>query len=83
VAELHRFLCMLPVAVARSFSDGVVICYVLPVLQMKSCFNTMGPVGGRARRCVVRRVAVPVGVAARRARAAAAHWLAGSAVECA
>jgi len=29
--------------------------------------------GGRARRCV----AVPVGVTAGRARAAAAHWLAG------
>ena len=27
-----NFLCMLPVAVARSFSGGVVIRYVLPVL---------------------------------------------------
>jgi len=41
------FLCMLPVAVARSFSDGVAICYVLPVLQMTSCFRTMGPKGGQ------------------------------------
>jgi len=27
-----EFLCMLPVAVARSSSDGVAISYVLPVL---------------------------------------------------
>jgi len=31
----------MPVAVARSFSDGVAICYVLPVLWMKSCFHTV------------------------------------------
>jgi len=31
--SLH-FLCMLPVAVARSSSDGVAMCYVLPVLWM-------------------------------------------------
>jgi len=30
------FLCMLPMAVARSSSDGVVIGYVLPVLWMTS-----------------------------------------------
>ena len=30
------FLCMLPMAVARSFSGGVVIRYVLPVLWMTS-----------------------------------------------
>ena len=35
------FLCMLPVAVARSSSDGVVIRYVLPVLWMASCFHTI------------------------------------------
>ena len=40
-SELHvrsstNFLCMLPMAVARSFSGGVVICYVLPVLWMTS-----------------------------------------------
>ena len=33
-AELHtNFLCMLPVAVARSSSDGVAIFYVLPVFM--------------------------------------------------
>jgi len=31
-----NFLCMLPVAVARSFSGGVVIRYVLPVLWITS-----------------------------------------------
>ena len=35
-----KFLCMLPVVVARSFSDGVAICYALPVLWMTSCFHT-------------------------------------------
>jgi len=33
------FLCMLPMAVARSFSGGVVIRYVLPVLWMTSYLN--------------------------------------------
>jgi len=28
-----NLLCILPVAVARSFSDGIVICYVLPVYR--------------------------------------------------
>jgi len=37
---------------------------------------------GTNERCVVCQVAVPVGVAARRARANAAHWLAGSAGAC-
>jgi len=37
-----NFLRVLPVAVARSSSDGVVICYVLPVLWMTSCFHIMG-----------------------------------------
>jgi len=32
------FLCMFPMAVTRSSSDGVVLCYVFPVLWMKSCF---------------------------------------------
>ena len=31
---------MLPVAVARSPSDGNSICYELPVLWMKSCFHS-------------------------------------------
>jgi len=36
---------MLLVAVARSFSDGDTVCYVLPVLWMTLCFHTMGPMG--------------------------------------
>ena len=40
-SELHvqsspNFFCMLPMAVARSSSGGVVICYILPVLWMTS-----------------------------------------------
>jgi len=35
------FLSLLPVAVARSSSDGVAIRYVLPVLWMTFCFHTM------------------------------------------
>jgi len=31
--------CMLPVAVARSFSDGVAIRYVLPLSRMSSCLH--------------------------------------------
>ena len=31
-----KYLCMLPMAVARSSSGGVVICYVFPVLWMTS-----------------------------------------------
>jgi len=52
------FLCMLSMAVARSSSDGIAIRYLLPVLRMTSCFHTMGPVGGQARRWVVSHVAV-------------------------
>jgi len=40
-----NFLCMLPVAVAQSSSNGIVIHYVLPVLRMTSCFYTMRPIG--------------------------------------
>jgi len=38
---------MMPVAMARSFSDGVAIrhCIVLPILWMTLCFHSMGPVG--------------------------------------
>ena len=36
-SDLHLFLCMLPMAVARSSSAGTVICYVFPVLWMTSC----------------------------------------------
>jgi len=31
-SDLHQFLCMLPIAVARSSSGGVVIRYAIPVL---------------------------------------------------
>jgi len=34
-----NFLCMLTIAVARSFSDGVAIRYVLPVLWMTLCLH--------------------------------------------
>ena len=41
--ELHvrssaNFLCMSPMAVARSSSNGVLMCYVFPVLWMTSYF---------------------------------------------
>jgi len=36
-----NFLYMLPVAVARSSSDGNAIGYVLPVLWMTSCFHVI------------------------------------------
>jgi len=56
---------MFPVVVVWSYyADGVAIRYILPVLRMTLYFHTMGPVSGRARRCVVSWVAVPVGVAA-------------------
>jgi len=35
------------VAVARSSSDGIAICYILPVSRMTSCFRNMKPIGGR------------------------------------
>ena len=41
------FLCMLPIAVARSSSGGIAIRYVLPVLWMTSCCHTMEPIGGQ------------------------------------
>jgi len=43
-SNLTNFFCMLPIALARSTSGRVAICYVLPVLRMTSCFQTMGPV---------------------------------------
>jgi len=47
------FLCMLPVAVARSSPDGLAIRYVLPVLRITSSFHTTGPVGqNQARHCL-------------------------------
>ena len=42
----NKFFCMLPVAVAGSSSDGIVIRYVLLVIRMTSCFHTMEPIGG-------------------------------------
>jgi len=42
-SNFSKFLCMLPVAVARSSSNGVAICHVFPVLQISSYFHTMGP----------------------------------------
>jgi len=39
--NLTDFLCVLPMAVARSSSDGVAVRYVLPVLWMNSCFQTV------------------------------------------
>jgi len=34
---------MLPVSLARSFSGGIVMRYVLPVFRMTSCFPIIGP----------------------------------------
>ena len=36
--DLYLFLCTFPMALARSSSGVVAICYVLPVLWMTSCF---------------------------------------------
>jgi len=36
MSDLHQFLCVLPMAVARSRSDGVMILHVFPVLWMTS-----------------------------------------------
>jgi len=41
-AKLYQFLCTLTVAVTRSFSDGVAIRCVLPVLCMASRFRILG-----------------------------------------
>jgi len=47
------FLCMLPVAMSRSSSDGVAMRYVLPVLRMTTCFRSMGQVSqNQARRYI-------------------------------
>ena len=35
-SDFYQFLCMLPMAMARSSSGGVAISYVLPVLSMTS-----------------------------------------------
>ena len=44
-SDLRQFFCMLPVAVARSSSGGVVICYVLPLL----CITSSAKVARRRR----------------------------------
>jgi len=48
-----NFSNMLPVVVARSFSDDIALCCVLPVLWTTSCFHITGPVDqNHARRSV-------------------------------
>jgi len=46
--NVTKFVFMLPVAVAQSSSDSVVICYVFPVLWMTSYFPMMCPMGACA-----------------------------------
>ena len=41
MSDLHQFLCMLPMSVARSSSGGVAIRHELPVLWMTSCLYIM------------------------------------------
>ena len=54
-SDLHQFLCLLPMAVARSSSGGAVIRYVFAVLWMTpltvyclQCFDAVGWAAGRA-----------------------------------
>ena len=47
-----NFLCMLPMAMAWSSSDGNAICHVLPVVWMTSCFYIMDKIGQNQRRHV-------------------------------
>jgi len=47
-----NFLCMLPVAVARPYSDENTIDYVLPVLWMTSGFHIMEPIQNHRWPCV-------------------------------
>jgi len=59
-----NFMRMLLVAVALSSSDGVAIRYVLPLLQMTSCFHTVRPMGRIKHNVMfrrVRQVAAPAG----------------------
>ena len=58
-----KFLCRLPVTVAQSFSKGVAIYYIFPVLRMTSCFHTMEAMGKFKHDVMyrrVRQVALPV-----------------------
>jgi len=54
ISETTRpnFLHILPVAVARSSSDGNATCCVLPVSWMTSCFHTVERMGQNQRRRV-------------------------------
>ena len=63
---------MLPVAVARYSSDGIVMRYLLPVLRMTSCFHTMDPIGGRTSGTVLCSSQASVDVSAGQAWAALA-----------
>jgi len=40
--RISPILCMLPLTVARFYSEGVAICYVFPVLWMTSSFHVEG-----------------------------------------
>ena len=48
-------------AVARSFSDGIAMRYVLPVLRVTLFIHTVEPMDGRAPHCVVCSRAGPMG----------------------
>ena len=48
-----KFLCMLPVSVGRSSSDGVGVRYVLLVLPMTSCFNVVVSLQ-RGQHCILK-----------------------------
>jgi len=39
--------------VARTYSDGVAICYVLSIMWMTSCFDAIGPTGRNQARLYV------------------------------
>jgi len=65
-SNFRQFLYTLPVAVARSSSDGNAICYVLTILRMTSCFCMYNAqnVSESKITCMfrpVRQVAAPVG----------------------
>jgi len=51
-SKFHQIFCPLPAAVARSFSEGSAICYVLPVLCMMSCLDIIEWIGQNQRWCV-------------------------------
>ena len=46
-----QIFCTLPVAVARSSTDGNAICFVLPVLSMMSRVHIMPGIGPNHRQC--------------------------------